>query len=202
MAVQARFPKIKQRMALNFIAHVAPLAPVPFGRCRNPKKANSRQVSSRDSPEQGYHCLGYTHAALHCHLSPWKGCSQKTRNYLGTAGMHLLRNQAFIFLQPAGLNHVLSLLSATKSQFQRNAYPVCNYASENGDRNTTTPHLCWGAEVPPVFRQTSPFPCHKPVPAQSPWVAPPESPGVGHNLLPQAAPIGMTNTLASEQTAP
>lgn len=130
------------------------------------------------------------------------GCSQKTRNYLGAAGMHLLRNQAFIFLQPAGLNHVLSLLSATKSQFQRNAYPVCNYASENGDRNTTTPRLCWGAEVPPVFRQTSPFPCHKPVPAQSPWVAPPESPGVGHNLLPQAAPIGMTNTLASEQTAP
>lgn len=190
-------------MALNFIAHVAPLAPVPFGRCRNPKKANSRQVSSRDSPEQGYRCLGYTHAALHCHLSPWKGCSQKTRNYLGTVGMHLLRNQAFIFLQPAGLNHVLSLLSATKSRFQREIHTLsATTLLKMGTETQRHPVCVGGAEVPPVFRQTSPFPCHKPVPAQSPWVAPPESPGVGHNLLPQAAPIGMTNTLASEQTAP
>lgn len=151
MAVQARFPKIKQRMALNFIAHVAPLAPVPFGRCRNPKKANSCQVSSRDSPEQGYHCLGYCYAASDCQLSPWKGCSQKTRNYLGTVGTHLLRNQAFIFLQPAGLNHVLSLVCYQKPISERNAYPVCNYASENGDRNTTTPRLCWGCRSIPSF---------------------------------------------------
>lgn len=175
--------------------------------CSNWEMQKPQESKLTPGKQQGFTRAGLPLPGLHARCFTLSavplGCSQKTRNYLGTVGMHLLRNQAFIFLQPAGLNHVLSLLSATKSRFQREIHTLsATTLLKMGTETQRHPVCVGGAEVPPVFRQTSPFPCHKPVPAQSPWVAPPESPGVGHNLLPQAAPIGMTNTLASEQTAP
>lgn len=123
--------------------------------CSNWEMQKPQESKLTPGKQQGFTRAGLPLPGLHARCFTLSavplGCSQKTRNYLGTVGMHLLRNQAFIFLQPAGLNHVLSLLSATKSQFQRNAYPVCSYASENGDRNTTTPRLCWGCRSTPSF---------------------------------------------------
>lgn len=70
MAVPASFHKIKQRVALNYIAHVALLAPVPFETHRNPAILKSKLTPGK---QQGFTKAGLPLPGLHARsfrLSP------------------------------------------------------------------------------------------------------------------------------------